>query len=56
MKNKFKDADRSCAEAKEALAIARDLEAEELPPITKQRSSVATQSASTVDVELQTMV
>ena len=31
MKNEFKDAELSCAEAKEALASARDLEAEELP-------------------------
>ena len=33
MKNEFKDAERSCAEAKEALASVRDLEAEELPDI-----------------------
>ena len=33
MKNEFKDAELSCAEAKEALASARDLEVEELPSI-----------------------
>ena len=33
MKNEFKDAELSCAEAKEALASARDLEAEELRAI-----------------------
>ena len=33
MKNEFKDAELSCAEAKEALASTRDLEAEELPAI-----------------------
>ena len=33
MKNEFKDAELSCAEAKEVLANARDLEAEELAAI-----------------------
>ena len=33
MKNEFKDAELSCAEAKEALASARDLEDEELSAI-----------------------
>ena len=33
MKNEFKDAELSCAEAKEALASERDQEAEELPAI-----------------------
>ena len=33
MKNEFKEAELSCAEAKEALASARDLEDEELPAI-----------------------
>ena len=50
-KNDVKDAELSCAEVKEALASARDLGAKELSAITKQRSSVASQSASTVEVE-----
>ena len=33
MKNEFQEAELSCAEAKEALASARDLEDEELPAI-----------------------
>ena len=33
IKNEFKEAELSCAEAKEALASARDLEDEELPAI-----------------------
>ena len=33
MKNEFKDAERLCAEAKEVLASARGLEAEEVPAI-----------------------
>ena len=37
MKNDLKDAKRSYAEAKEALASARDLEAEELPAIHETR-------------------
>ena len=52
MKNAFKDAELSCAEAKEALASARDLEPRNFQPFTKQRSSMASQSASTVEVEL----
>ena len=47
-----KGAERSCAEA---LASARDLEAEELSAIHETTLLNASQSASTVDVELQTM-
>ena len=52
VKNDVKDAELSCAEVKEALASARDLGAKELSAITKQRSSMSSQSASTVELEL----
>ena len=52
MKNDLKDAERSRAEAKEALANARDLEAEELPAIHETTFLMASQTASTVEVEL----
>ena len=51
MKNEFKDAELSCAEAKEALA-GEIWKPRNSQPFTKQRSSMAIQSASTVEVEL----
>ena len=52
MKNEIKDAELSCAEAKEPWPAREIWKQTNSQPFTKQRSSMASQFASTVEVEL----